>query len=106
MLNQKILKVLREPLTSVIPCDSAVSVDIDVSLGDAAELMIRSHISNLLVTRQGKIVGSMTSTDLLKGILERLYEKPQASTLSFSETRQILQSSVNGLVGELSSSGI
>ncbi len=45
-----------------------LTIDANASLGTAAELMLRRKISSLLVTENGKPIGILTKTDLIKSL--------------------------------------
>jgi len=46
------------------------SIDVDTPIEEAARLMVDSKIGGMPVTREGKIVGMITETDLFKVLLE------------------------------------
>jgi acetoin utilization protein AcuB len=46
------------------------SIDVDTPIEEAARLMVDSKIGGMPVTREGKIVGMITETDLFRVLLE------------------------------------
>jgi acetoin utilization protein AcuB len=46
------------------------SIDVDTPIEEAARLMVDSKIGGMPITREGKIVGMITETDLFKVLLE------------------------------------
>jgi CBS domain-containing protein len=46
----------------------AVSAESNISIKDAADLMIKNNVGSLVITENGKVIGIVTRTDLLKTI--------------------------------------
>lgn len=47
------------------------SIDIDSTVKDAAEIFVTSHFNSLPVMKDGNIVGIVTSTDIIRYMLEQ-----------------------------------
>jgi CBS domain-containing protein len=50
---------------------AAFMTEATTPVADAARLLLRKRVHRLLVTRRGKLVGIVTSMDLLRGLLRR-----------------------------------
>ena len=57
---------------------SVHSIEEDVEIWDAVDLMLRSDVKRLPVTRAGRLVGIVTRHDLLKCIAARRHGAPGA----------------------------
>jgi len=53
----------------MIPAEKFITVDRDVTVRKAAEIMRDSGIGSIFVTRDGKIIGILTDTDLLRRLV-------------------------------------
>ena len=53
----------------MVPAEKFITVDRDVNVRKAAETMRDSGIGSIFVTRDGKIIGILTDTDLLRRLV-------------------------------------
>ncbi len=53
----------------MVPAEKFITVDRDVNVRKAAEIMRDNGIGSIFVTRDGKIIGILTDTDLLRRLV-------------------------------------
>lgn len=53
----------------MVPAEKFISVDRDVNVRKAAEIMRDNGIGSIFITRDGKIIGILTDTDLLRRLV-------------------------------------
>jgi CBS domain-containing protein len=59
------------PLSALIGCGDALTVDLDVSVEDAAAVMNHSSQERVLVTADERVVGSVTRRDMARTLVFR-----------------------------------
>jgi acetoin utilization protein AcuB len=85
----------------------AESIDRGASLSEAAKKLLELRIGSLLVTDQGKTVGIVTVTDLLRAIVERPEHKVGPfRALVDRWSLGVLRSPVGALLEQLQASGV
>ncbi|MDT7044253.1 CBS domain-containing protein [Candidatus Nitronereus thalassa] len=63
----------------MVPADKFITVDRDVNVRQAAEIMRASGIGSIFVTREGKIIGILTDTDLVRRLVAAGLESTQTT---------------------------
>ena len=53
----------------MVPAEKFITIDRDVNVRKAAEIMRDSGIGSIFITRDGKIIGILTDTDLLRRLV-------------------------------------
>ena len=53
----------------MVPAEKFITVDRDVNVRKAAEIMRDNGIGSIFITRDGKIIGILTDTDLLRRLV-------------------------------------
>lgn len=53
----------------MVPAEKFITIDRDVNVRDGAEIMRDSGIGSIFVTREGKIIGILTDTDLVRRLV-------------------------------------
>lgn len=53
----------------MVPAEKFIAIDRDVNVRQAAEIMRESGIGSIFVLRDGKIIGILTDTDLVKRLV-------------------------------------
>eukprot|EP00617_Octactis_speculum_P014513 CAMPEP_0185767916 /NCGR_PEP_ID=MMETSP1174-20130828/45763_1 /TAXON_ID=35687 /ORGANISM="Dictyocha speculum, Strain CCMP1381" /LENGTH=150 /DNA_ID=CAMNT_0028452309 /DNA_START=192 /DNA_END=644 /DNA_ORIENTATION=+ len=66
MENTERLQKIRGDLVSDVMTRQPVSVDVESTMQDAAALMVRYDLNRLTVTKDGQLVGLISSSDILK----------------------------------------
>jgi CBS domain-containing protein len=82
----------------MVPADKFITIDRDVNVRQAAEIMRGSGIGSIFVTREGKIMGILTDTDLVRRLVAAGLESTQttveqimsAPILSIDENKTLL----------------
>jgi CBS domain-containing protein len=59
-----------------------ISVDIEATTQDAAKIMLEKNFSSLLVKKEGKVIGLITKTDLVKTLISSKKEVKEFHTLN------------------------
>jgi|GEM_PF-1274244 len=80
--------------------------EVQVPLSEVVQLMISERISCVVITQNGAPMGIVTSTDLLKALVQQVGDDKQPKVLGFETARAMLLEPINGLIGELSCTGI
>lgn len=68
---------VERPLGEIMSTDLA-TVGIESLLSDASEIMQRRRVGSVAVTRDGKLLGMLTTTDVLRLLSEKLAAEPEA----------------------------
>ena len=53
----------------MVPAEKFITIDRDVNVRQAAEIMRESGIGSVFITREGKIIGILTDTDLVRRLV-------------------------------------
>jgi len=53
----------------MVPAEKFITIDRDVNVRQAAEIMRESGIGSIFISREGKIIGILTDTDLVRRLV-------------------------------------
>jgi len=70
---------------STVMSPDLITADIDMDVGDAADIMLENHIGSLPVIEDDKLVGILTKTDILEICKGKPYEKRIVEDVMSSE---------------------